>query len=253
MNAHKLIDLNNCAVASLQEGRHNEALDLLKAAIADLKENFVVRPFSSETKLPNPSVIMPDAPSSAVLASCDEKDDPGHSSHMEVDQKQGKPSIFSVPLWTEESFTRRQQEETSIFMYSKALVLVHTDHCEGLLIGVVLYNMALVKHARAIERNTSSLLTVALKFYGMAVVAVTQSRNGGANASDDWLLLALYTNMAHIYLSQACSEKLCQCLGNIRTLLDADRAEQVVDVDGYSFFLINVMLQFLKVVAAPAA
>jgi hypothetical protein len=108
-----------------------------------------------------------------------------------------------------------------------------------------------VNHARAFERNTSSLLTVALKFYGMAV-AVTQSRKGGANASDYWLLLALYNNMAQVYLSRASSEKLCQCLGNIRALLDTDRTEQVVDVDDYCFFVTNAMLE-LRVVAAPVA
>jgi hypothetical protein len=83
-------------------------------------------------------------------------------------------------------------------------------------------------------------------------MAVTQSRKGGANASDDWLLLAIYNNMAQIYLSRACSEKLCQCLGNIRTLLDTGRVAQVVDIDDYCFFVTNDMLQ-LKVVAAPAA
>jgi hypothetical protein len=252
MNTHKiLIGLNNRAVASLQQGRHKEALDLLRAAMADLKDQFVVRSFSSETVLPNPSVTMSEVASSTRLVSSNEKDYDEHSSHMEVeDQKQDKPSIFSVPLWTEDSSTRRQGD-TSIFMYAQALVLAHTDHCKELLAGVVFYNMALVNHDRAIERNASSLLTIALKFYGMAV-AVTQSRDGGANASDSWLLLALYTNMAQIYLSQVCSEKLCLCLGNIRTLLDTDRVEHVIDGDDYSFFLANAMLQ-LRVVASPAA
>jgi tetratricopeptide (TPR) repeat protein len=252
MNTSKVIDLNNHAVAHLQQGRHKEALDLLRAAIADLKDNIVVRSSCSspETALPNPSATMSVAPSSARLVSSNGKYDDDLSSHMEVDQNQDKPSIFSVPLWTEESFTRRQ-DETSIFMYAQAFLLAHTDHSDELLIGVVLYNMALVNHARSIEKDSSSHLTVALKYYGMAA-AITQSRNGGVNASDYWLLLALYNNMAQIYLSQVCSEKLCLCLGSIRTFLDAERSEEVVDLDDYSFFLTNAMLQ-LKVVAAPAA
>jgi hypothetical protein len=254
MNTRKVIDLNNSAVTALQQGRHKKATDFLRAAIADLKDHFVVRSFSSETVLPasRPSVTMQsDAPSSARLVSSNAKDDDVHSSYLEVDQKQDKPSIFSVPFWSEESFPRRQ-DETSIFMYAQALVLAHTDHCKELLAGVLFYNMALVNHARYIERDTSSLLlTATLKFYGMAM-AVTQSRKGGANASDDWLLLAIYNNMAQIYLSRACSEKLCQCLGNIRTLLDTGRVAQVVDIDDYCFFVTNDMLQ-LKVVAAPAA
>jgi hypothetical protein len=226
MNTSKVIDLNNRAVAYLQQGRHKEALDLLRGTIADLKDHLVVRSSCSspETALPNSSATM--------------------------DQNHDKPSIFSVPLWTEESFTRRQ-DEISIFMYAQAFLLAHTDHSDELLIGVVLYNMALVNHARSIEKDSSSHLTVALKYYGMAA-AITQSRNGGVNASDYWLLLALYNNMAQIYLSQVCSEKLCLCLGSIRTFLDAERSEEVVDLDDYSFFLTNAMLQ-LKVVAAPAA
>jgi hypothetical protein len=252
MNTRKFIDLNNRAVTSLQQGRHKEAIDLLRTAITDISDNAIVRNFSSETGLPDPSVTMPGAPSSATLVSSNEKDADKHSSHIEADQKQDKTSIFSVPLWTaEESFPRRQ-DETSIFMYSEALVLVHTDHyCKELIIGVILYNMALANHARAIERNTSSPLTVALKLYGMALAA-TQCRKGGINASDYWLLLALYNNMAQIYLSRACSDKLSQCLGSMHTLLAANRADQAVDVDAYAFFFANAMLE-LRVVAAPAA
>jgi hypothetical protein len=241
MNTRKVIDLNNSAVTALQQGRHKEAMNLLRAAITDLKDHFVVRSFSSET------VMQSDEPSSATLMSCKEKGEDEHSSHMEVDQKQ---TIFSVPIWSEESFTQRQ-DETSIFMYSQALVLAHADHSKEFIIGVVFYNMALLNHARAMESNTPSLLTAALKFYGLAV-AVTQRRNDEFAASDDWLLLALYNNMAQIYLSQASSEKLCQCLGDLRALLDTDRAEQVVDVDDYCFFVTNAMLE-LRVVAAPAA
>jgi hypothetical protein len=224
MNTRKFIDLNNRAVTSLQQGRHKEAIDLLRTAITELSDNAIVRNFSTETGLPDPSVTMPDASS----------------------------SIFSVPLWSAEESVPRRQDETSIFMYSEALVLVHTDHyCKELIIGVVLYNMALANHARAIERNTSSPLTVALKLYGMALAA-TQCRKGGINASDYWLLLALYNNMAQIYLSRACSDKLSQCLGSMHTLLAANRADQAVDVDAYAFFFANAMLE-LRVVAAPAA
>jgi hypothetical protein len=252
MNTRKFINLNNHAVTFLQEGRHKEAIDLLRTAITELGDNAIVRNFSSEPGLPDPSVTMPDASSSAPLVSTNEKDADEHSSHIKADQQaQAKASICSVPLWTAEESSPRQ-DETSIFMYSEALVLVHTDHsCNELIIGVILYNMALANHTRAIETNTSNPLTLALKLYGMAL-AVTQCRKGGTYGSDYWLLLALYSNMAQIYLSRACSDKLSQCLGNTRTLLAAIRAEQAVDVDAYAFFFANAMLE-LRVVAAPAA
>ncbi len=158
--------------------------------------------------------------------------------------------MFSVPLWSEEICTR-QQDKTSIFMYSKALILSDDDHCKEFLIGVVFYNMALVNHARAIETEKASLLTTALNFYDMAV-AITQSRDVDVGAFDYWLLLALYSNLAHIYLSRVCSEKLCQCLEGIRSLLAADKAEQVIDANDYYFFVANSLLQ-IRVDYAPAA
>jgi hypothetical protein len=241
MSIRMIIDLNNGAVSALQKGRHKEAVGLLQKAITDAKKLFV---------LPAPSIaVQSNAPASALVAS-DVRDNDGQTSPIEVDMEQDKPSIFSVPLWSEETCTR-QQDKTSIFMYSQALILADDDHCKELLIGVVFYNMALANHARAIETEKASLLTAALNFYGMAV-AITQSRNGDDRASGYWLLLALYSNMAHIHLSRVCSDKLCQCLGNIRSLLAEDEAEQVIDADDYSFFLANSMLQ-MRVDHAPAA
>jgi hypothetical protein len=219
MSTLKITDLNNGAVSALQQGRHKDAVCLLRTALADLKKRFVV-PATSSTIQPNAS-------------------------------SQDKPSIFSAPIWSEETSTQ-QQDKTSIFMYSQALILADDeDHCKELLIGVVFYNMALVNHARAIETGKASLLTAALNFYGMAV-AVTQSRNGGVTASDYWLLLAVSNNMAHIYLSQACSERLCQCLENIRSLLATNIAEEVVDASDFYFFVANALLQ-ITVDSAPAA
>ena len=227
MSTLKITDLNNGGVSALQQGRHKDAVCLLRTALADLKERFVVPAPSSSIQPPN------------ALS-------------------QDKPSIFSEPIWNEET-TTQQQDKTSIFMYSQALVLADDeDHCKELLVGVVFYNMALVNHARAIETGKASLLTAALNFYGMAVAVtqsrndVTQSRNDGVNASDYWLLLAVSNNMAHIYLTQVCSERLCQCLDNIRSLLATNIAVEVVDAGDYYFFVANSLLQ-IRVNSAPAA
>jgi hypothetical protein len=42
MNSSKIIDGNNTAVAFLQQGRHKQATDLLRTAIADLKNHCVL-------------------------------------------------------------------------------------------------------------------------------------------------------------------------------------------------------------------
>jgi hypothetical protein len=217
----KITDLNNGAVSALQQGRHQDAVCLLRTALVDLKKRFV---FAAPSRM---ITIQPNGPS------------------------QDKPSIFSESIWSEETSTQ-QQDETAIFMYSQALILADDeDHCKELLIGVVFYNMALVNHARAIETGKAILLATALNFYGMAV-AIIESRNGGVTASNCWLLLAVSNNMAHIFLSQACSERLCQCLDSIRSLLATNIAVDVVDAGDYCFFVGNSLLQ-IRVDSAPAA
>jgi hypothetical protein len=240
-----IIDLNNSAVGFLRQGRHKEANALLRTAIADLKS--LVR--DQGMGCSESSVNMQPY---ASFSSSSNYDDDVNSSFIDVDQKQDAPAIISVPLWTEESLAEKH-DKSLIFVYAQALVLAHIDHhSRQVLIGVVLYNMALVNHVRAIEKDKAGLFTVALKFYSMAVSIVRGQNDCDVKASSYWLLLALYNNMAQIHLSNASSDKLHQCLGNIEALLVADSIEQVMDVDDYAFFLTNAMLR-LCVVAAPAA
>jgi hypothetical protein len=253
-----IIDLNNSAVGFLRQGRHKQATALLLTAIADLKnlvrDQGVVCSGSSVNLSPvsESSVNMQSDASSSSSSALFNNDGDDYSSLIDVDQKQGTPTIISVPLWTEESLAEKP-DKSLIFMYAQALLLSHIGHhSRKVLIGVVLYNMALANHVRAIEKDNSVLFTVALKFYSMAVSIVRGQNDGDVKASSYWLLLALYNNMAHIYFSHVSSAKLQQCLGNIEALLVADGIEQVMDVDDYGFFLTNAMLQ-LSVVAAPAA
>jgi hypothetical protein len=247
MNSSKMIDDNNTAVAFLRQGKHKQATDLLRTVIADLKNHFVAHNQSvgfSESSFAMES----DASSSSSSASFNDND---NFPFIDVDQQQCKRSVLSVPLWSDESVARKN-DESLIFLYAQAFVLANIDHRREVLIGVVLYNMALAKHARAIETNRSSLLMVALKMYGMAVAVVKGQTDLGVKSSSYLLLLALYNNMAQISLSCAAAEKLRQCLRNIEALLHVDRIEQVIDEEDYAFFATNAMLQ-LSVAASPAA
>jgi hypothetical protein len=252
MNTRKVVDLSNSAVAYLHQGSHKQAVDFLRTAIADLRENCVPvhkqEPrfaSSSETVVSDSSDGMHSgAPATSAITSSNGED---------VNKKQGKPAMPSVPLLTKESF---EQKDDKNFLYAQALVLAQVDHCKETLIAVVLYNMALVNHTLAIERDASRLLTVALKFYGMAVLILQGQNDVNVNTSKTsnyWLLLALYNNMAQIYESQACSEKLRYCLGNIEALLAADRIGQVIDGEDYAFFLTNAMLELSSVAAQGAS
>jgi hypothetical protein len=242
MKLSEVIEMNNNAIAVLRLGRYKQAIDLLRTAIAGLK-NCVVE-HNEEMDFSESSVKKKGDLSPSSSSSASSNDD------EMVDQTQGTPAIFSVQLWTEDSFAQKH-DNSLIFVYAKALVLAPVDHHRRVLIGVVLYNMALANHARAIEKEKSGLLMVALKFYGMAVAALVRGQPD-VDASSYWLLLALYNNMAQIYMSYSSSERLQQCLAIIDDLLAADKIEQVLDVDDHAFFLTNAILQ-LRVVAAPAA
>jgi hypothetical protein len=261
MSICKIIELNNRAVTSLQRGFHKEASALLRDAIADLMDRFSACQqscsFSPETVNSVSSMEMqvdtpPTSSPSSPPLSFDGEDSHGLSSCNKIEQKQDKPSILSVPLWTDASFAQ-SQDETLFFMYGRALVLAHTKHSKETLTGVILFNMALVIHARAIERGTITLLSTALKFYGKA--AAEMKNYNATSACDHWILLAIYNNMAQIYLSRSssCSQELCMCLSNIGALLASENIANVVDDDDYYFFFRNATLHKVKLVAAPAA
>jgi hypothetical protein len=241
MNFGKVIELNNNAVGFLRQGEYKKATYLLRTAIAGLKNCFLEHNEEGDLSESSVNKKLDAPPSSASSAS--------FNGDEMVDQKQG---ILGVPLWTEESFAQKH-DSSLIFVYAQALVLAPINHHRTLLTGVVLYNMALANHVRAIEKGKASLLMHALKFYVMAVAIVRGQSDVDVKASScHWLLLALYNNMAHIYMSYSSSEKMLQCLGSIEGLLAADKIEQVINVNDYAFFLINAMLK-LRVVAAPAA
>jgi hypothetical protein len=262
MNNSEVIELNNRAVTSLQRGCHKEANGLLREAIADLMDQFSahqqscsfspqtvdsVSPIEMQVDITPPTA----SPSSPALSSKSE-DSHGKSSYCKIEEKQGTTSILSVPLWPDASLAQ-SQDETLVFMYSRVLVLAHTKHSRETLTGVILFNMALVIHARTVECGTITLLSTALKFYGKAA-AVIQNDNA-ASACDHWILLAIYNNMAQIHLSRSNSrsEEFCMCLSNIEALLASENIANVIDDDDYYFFFRNSMLHKVKTVAAPAA
>jgi hypothetical protein len=167
---------------------------------------------------------------SSPLLSFNGEDGNEKPSYSKIEQKQDTPSILSVPLWTD-AFFAQSKDETLVFMYGRAFVLAPTKHSKDRLTGVVLFNMALVMHARAIECGRTTLLSPALKLYGKAAAAI-QNYNA-ANACDYWILLALYNSMAQIYLSRSRSrsQELCTCLSNIDALLVSESIANVVDDD----------------------
>jgi hypothetical protein len=239
MLASKSIYLNNSAVASLRRGRPNEALELLSTALADLKDDVSDSDASTETHSKRSS-------SSSSRDFNNEEDE--YSSAMEINVEQDQPSVFSVPVRTS---TCAQCDHSLVLNYSCALAIFDDVQDKELLIAVVLYNMALVHHCRAIERGISSLITTALNLYKIAASFIENARD--IDSSNGLLLLALYNNMAQIHASQFSLEETRVCIDRVRMLLSAVSAESFIEEEDYHFFFVNTMLQVEDIALAPAA
>jgi tetratricopeptide (TPR) repeat protein len=275
MNSFQVIDLNNSAVAAMQQGRPKESIEFLRIALANLKDHFYVHrpqpfplssPSSRGTPLPHRRRELPRrvsdssietqseselSSSSSSLSFNDEEDE--SLSAMEIDVGQDQPSVFSVPVNAKNSSRfSRKEDDALIFMYNRALVIFPDEQDKELITGAALFNMALVNHCRAMERGTSSLLTVALKIYETAAAVLEDKEE--LRDSGGLLQLAIYNNMAHIHSMQFSTEEMRECLDKTRTLLsDADDDESLVDEDDFNFFYLNTMLQIEELTLAPAA
>jgi hypothetical protein len=266
MPASKVVALNSSAVASVLYGRPKKAIELLSTATAILKDHFAPtkvpcsRSSSNETPLPHRQSEPPrfvsesytqhqcNLSSSTSLPACNGNDEGGeYSSTMEIIVERDQPSVFSFPLRT----SSISQEVPLILNYSRVLAIVDGVQDKDLLSGVVLYNMALINHCRALELGISSLLSVALNLYKMAASVLERSR--GVDPSNELVLLALYNNMAHIHAYQWSSREVRVCIAKIRMLLSAVSAESFIDQEDFHFFSVNTMLNIEDMYLAPAA
>lgn len=138
-------------------------------------------------------------------------------------------------------------------MYVRVFVVAPTKHSKDILTGVVLFNMVLVMHARAIECGTTTLLSTALKLFGKTA-AVMQNYNA-ANACGHWILLARYNNMAQIHLSRSRSrsQELCTCLSNINASLASESMATSSTTMTTTFLHQRHASHEEKFIAAPAA
>jgi hypothetical protein len=263
MPASKVVALNNSAVASLLSGRPKRALALLSKATAILKDHFAdteapcPRSSPNETPLPHRGYKLPrfvsesspqhqSNPSSPTSSpTCNGE---GDECAMEMDVEQDQPSVLSFQVRT----SSLSQDVPLILNYSRALTVCEDVEDKDLLTGVVLYNMALVNHCRAIQLGISSLLSIALNLYKIAAT-VLERNTGDVDASNELVLLALYNNMAQIHACQWSSQDVRVCIDKIRMLLSTVSAESFIDEEDFHFFSVNTLLHVEDMNLAPAA
>jgi hypothetical protein len=271
MNTFQVIEINNSAVAAMQQGRAKESIELLRGAIANLKNHYLIKRSSPLSFPPSRGIPLPHhrwelpravsdssietqsdlSSSSSSLSFNDEEDD--YFSTMEIDAKQEDqpPSLRSVPVYANtSSHISTKEDDAVVLLYNRAIIVFPDEQDKELLTGVALYNMALANHCRAIQRGTSNLLTVALKIYEMAADIIKDSEI--QSGTGDLLQLALFNNMAQIHSISFSTEEMFTCLGKTRAILAASTDESLL-YDDYSFFFMNTMLQIEELTLAPAA
>jgi hypothetical protein len=162
---------------------------------------------------------------------------------MEMNVEQDKPSVLSFQVQT----SPLSQDAP----YSRSLTIVDDVEDKELLTSVVLYNMALVNHCRAIELGTSGLLSISLNLYKMAASVLERSID--IDASNELVLMAIYNNMAQIHSYQWSSQEVRECIDNVRMLLSTVSAKSFIDQEDLHFFSANTMLHVEDMNLAPAA
>lgn len=250
----ELNDRNNIAVCALQQGRPDIAFELLSTTLASLKDHFAKRQqgvlqesTTPITLLPTPTHRLPRCVSdSSIGRESDRCDDEYDDEYMQEDEEPELPSVVSVP-----SGVISSHNNGLVLNFSKALMVLRNLNDLEALASVVLYNMALVNHGRAIERGSSTPLASALKFYKMAT-SVIKSKKVIDSASDFVLLLCCH-NMAHIYSSQFCPTEMRDCFGTSHFLLAQKSTQQFLDEEDMSFFSMSTLLETADIRLAPAA
>ena len=190
------IDLNNQAIAFLQEDRLVDAVTCFKDGLLLLKDvprktltggmkrkTMDVDPLSS---FGDSTSSIPEDFSFSSISSFDSVDDSTTTDHAyaylaedrpkdNAQQSDETPSLLSVPVLTDLLLQGHQStslEDPSLMgVFDRALCVTNDDDMEHreLVTAVLMFNLGLVHHARGISRGRSKYLNKALNLYKMAL------------------------------------------------------------------------------------
>lgn len=210
--------LNNSAIALLHSGRTQEAMEALQVALSTLRDQFK-------------GVAEPRG-----MGSC----------------STGKGAISVLGS----ASMRKQHGASFLEFYDRGLLVDTTARCEDetLLSAVILFNMALLHHARGLEVGKSEFLERASCLYHIAVGIIQQQ---DVNATTDLILLALLNNMAHVDSYLCRLDDMKDSLEQMREILSTEFIDcdaDPINEDDYIIFSLNVMFGTTKELSvAPAA
>jgi hypothetical protein len=281
MNVPCPIDLNNVAVGKLQEEKPDEAIHLLRNALADIKNQFAER-----------AIISPSCKTSQQVSSVSGFDDrcergrqflssqPGTSFYFqgydEQEQHEESPSfdsndedcehmvdidgsictpfLQSIVILSDAALHRSKDfDQAIVALYDRAFFIANDENADKeSLSSVLLYNMALVNHLSGIEKGDQTYLTTAFKLYQMSLEIAIQNDIFPSDA--DVLIMALYNNMAHIHSHQFSIAEARSAMDEMNLVLEDEHTSSLINEDDYALFCLNVMVfEELKLNSAPAA
>lgn len=263
--AESVIAKNNLAAIALENGRHGEALRLMRDATLKLNDWYAQMPQEDEaaaTAATTKHVVPQDIKAAFPLKSC--------SVGAPVAQEAGNG---------EHAVTRAAEDpdEACSTMFRRAILLSWHEDNMPVVAAVVLYNLALCEHFLGTRFNSPKRIASALKFYKFAYQLIEDNRE--ACLFGDILILAVINNIADCAAQSsenATSQQWFDFLGRVLGSAtahtpgrgDDEDAEEndseedetdrrilpSLDEDDYLFFSVNALLfQGSALISAPAA
>jgi tetratricopeptide (TPR) repeat protein len=254
--------LNNVAVSFLQSKSEDEALDMLYQAWKDYQVAVFCQQQSLEQTLValwnlNPalslSILM--RPSAFMMEIDNHQPTIKSVSVNEVTNS----SIVSVPddldLTASPSNFFSVYNRAFVFREDTASTFEWLLRRQSILPAVLLYNIALIYHRRALQQVQANEYHRALHFYKLSLNVVEDHLNAGLHSSDYCLLkLALYNNIGYL-ASHFCNENETIIFGGrmLATFASVD-CTRLLSKEEYVFFYMNLLFLLNRhPLCAPAA
>jgi len=258
------VDLNLRAVNYLQSSRYDEAARVLRRSLRLVLDGGRKTGSSSPN---NSADLFLGTPSAPMNKGENVVPPRPHKSGGNFAARNNKNAsrIFTAPIH-DGSMQDLDASPDNIFpFFTRAFVLVHPDDVDpnaheyrSETTAVLLYNIGLSYHSKGVTKGGSKRLEYALEFYHLALTTLEESQELPVQECSEkarFIILALLTNMAHIYSHFYESSEACTCRELIPELLAAVPFETtVMGEDEYVFFFMAIhVYNDINLVNAPAA
>lgn len=239
-------DLNNAAIALFQRGHHHDAVSCLREAIDQLVGSIRNQPLNR----------MNPASTAANHAEVDLDEASGLTRPHPCDAPTKISFMSPVVI---ENHSMIEDNHAASTMYNSAILLPSSPSTQDFTSAesyvdqtsvVLLYNLALINHWRAVHLGISNGLPKALKLYEMALEIIHENRSTNVES----LLCAIWNNMGHIYIQLFQVAEARACYSSLWLLLQhrEDIRQQLPQGD-FNNFLLSAISQAEQLHLAPAA